>query len=53
MRTSNRVYFDQKHHEMIINSMSTMEEQQADAVQDEAERVQRVKPKTILRKAVK
>ena len=52
MRPSNRVYFDQKHHEMIINSMSTMEEQQADAVQDEAERVQRNAKtiKTILRK---
>ena len=54
MRTSNRFYFDQKYHEMMIDSMSTMEEQQADAVTEESERVQRNAKtiKTILRKAV-
>ena len=52
MRPSNRVYFDQKHHEMMIDSMSTMDEQHADAVQHEAYRGQRNAKtiKTILRK---
>jgi len=47
------VYFNQKYHGEKIDRMGSETDQQADAIQDEAERVQRVKPKTILRKAAK
>jgi hypothetical protein len=39
------------YHDRKINNMATETDQQKDALQDEAERVQRVKPQTILRKA--
>jgi len=52
MRPSNNWYFNQKYHGEKLNNMATETEQQADAVQDEAERVQRNAKtiKTILRK---
>ncbi len=50
-RPSNTWYFNQKYHGEKIDRMATETERQQDAIQDEAERVQRVKPETILRKA--
>jgi len=52
MRPSNKYYFWSKYHGHKVDKMATVTDQQADAIQDEAERVQRVKPQTILRKAV-
>jgi len=52
MRPSNTFYFNQKYLGEKLDKMATETERQADAIQDEAERVLRVKPQTILRKAV-
>ena len=50
MKTGNRFYWFAQRHNDKLDNMAEETDRQADAVQDEAERVQRVKPKTILRK---
>jgi len=54
MRPSNTWYFNQKYHGEKLNKMGSTSDQQADAIDDESERVQRNAKtiKTILRKAV-